>query len=232
MVRDDLPIPRHERHAEDDGLGVLSFVGVWILMMSAMMLPAVAPIALAYDRLIRRDHPARIPLFAGGYLSVWAAAGLPIFLLARLTPEQLSRPMSTTVAAGAFVACGIYQWSPAKARCLQHCRSPISSVLHHTAHGERFRETFAGAHYGMYCVGSCWALFALLLVFGLMNVAAMLALAAISLLEKAWSRGEWLARAVGIACLALAVAVVFVPSLAAGLALPDPAGMGGIRFNG
>lgn len=209
------------------GLGALPFLGIWILMMSAMMLPAVAPVALAYDRLIRSDRVVRVPLFAGGYLSVWAAAGLPVLLLARLIPEQMSQSATTTVAAVAFIACGIYQWSPAKARCLTHCRAPMSLLLRYSSYRGRFRDAAAGAHHGGYCLGCCWALFALLFVFGVMNIAAMLVLAVIALLEKVWSRGEWLSRAVAIACLGLAVAVVFMPSLAAGLGMTDP-GMGGM----
>jgi predicted metal-binding membrane protein len=209
------------------GLGALPFLGIWILMMSAMMLPAVAPVALTYDRLIRSDRVVRVPLFAGGYLSVWAAAGLPALILSRLIPEHMSQAMTTTVAAMAFVACGIYQWSPAKARCLKHCRSPMSLLLRYSSYRGRFRDAAAGAHHGAYCLGCCWALFALLFVFGVMNIAAMLVLAMIALLEKVWSRGESLSRAVGVACLGLAVAVVFMPSLAAGLSIADP-GMGGM----
>lgn len=116
------------------GLSTIPFLGIWTLMMSAMMLPAVAPVALAYERLIRSDRALRVPLFAAGYLSVWAAAGLPTFLLARLIPEQMSEATSTIVAVGALVACGIYQWSPAKARCLKHCRSPMSLLLRYSAY--------------------------------------------------------------------------------------------------
>lgn len=209
------------------GLGPLPFLGIWILMMSAMMLPAVAPVALAYDRLIRSDRVVRVPLFAGGYLSVWAAAGLPALLIARLIPDHMSQAMTTTVAAVAFVAVGIYQWSPAKARCLTHCRAPMSLLLRYSSYRGRFRDAAAGVHHGAYCLGCCWALFALLLVFGVMNIAAMLVLALIALLEKVWSKGESLSRAVGMACVALAIAVVFIPSLAAGLSIADP-GMEGM----
>lgn len=209
------------------GLGALSFLGIWILMMSAMMLPAVAPVALAYDRLILSDRVVRVPLFAGGYLSVWAAAGLPAYLLVRFIPEQMSQATTTTVAAVAFVGCGIYQWSPAKALCLKHCRAPMSLLLRYSSYRGRFRDAAAGAHHGAYCLGCCWTLFVLLLVFGVMNIVAMLVLAVIVLLEKVWSRGEWLSRAVGVACFGLAVAVVFIPSLAAGPGISGP-GMGGM----
>lgn len=204
-----------------------AFLGIWTTMMSAMMLPAVAPVATAYQRMIRSDRLVRVPLFAASYLSVWAVAGLPLYLLADLIPGQMSQRASTTVAVGILVACGAYQWSPAKARCLKHCRSPMSLLLRYSAYRGRFRDVAAGAHHGAYCLGCCWTLFTLLLVFGMMNVAAMLVLAVIVVLEKGWSRGETLSRVVGTACLALALAAVFMPPLAASLMMQGT-GMGGM----
>ena len=75
----------------------------------------------------------------------------------------------------------------------------------------------AGAHHGAYCLGCCWSLMALFVVVGVMNLAVMVVLAAVVLAEKLWAHGEVLARAVGIAALALAVAVIWVPALAPGL---------------
>ena len=75
----------------------------------------------------------------------------------------------------------------------------------------------AGAHHGAYCLGCCWSLMALFVVVGVMNLAAMVVLAAVVLAEKLWAHGEVLARAVGLAALALAVAVIWVPALAPGL---------------
>ena len=75
----------------------------------------------------------------------------------------------------------------------------------------------AGTHRGAYCLGCCWSLMALFVVVGVMNLAAMVVLAAVVLAEKLWVRGELLARVVGVAALVLAVAVFWVPALAPGL---------------
>jgi predicted metal-binding membrane protein len=75
----------------------------------------------------------------------------------------------------------------------------------------------AGAHHGAWCLGCCWSLMALFVVVGVMNLAAMVVLAAVVLAEKLWVHGELLARAVGVASLALAVAVIWLPELAPGL---------------
>ena len=96
-------------------------------------------------------------------------------------------------------------------------RSPLSLLLHYGAYRGRLRDVRAGAHRGAYCLGCCWSLMALFVVVGVMNLAAMVVLAAVVLAEKLWVHGEVLARVVGIAALALAVAVIWVPALAPGL---------------
>ena len=70
----------------------------------------------------------------------------------------------------------------------------------------------AGAYHGAYCLACCWSLMALFVVVGVTNLAARVVLA-----EKLWVHGELLARLVGVAALALAVAVIWVPALAPGL---------------
>jgi predicted metal-binding membrane protein len=121
------------------------------------------------------------------------------------------------VAVAVFASCGVYQLTPLKARCLKHCRSPLSLLLHYGAYRGPLRDVCAGVHHGAYCLGCCWSLMALFVVVGVMNLAAMVVLAAVVLAEKLWVHGELLARAVGVAALALAVAVIWVPALAPGL---------------
>jgi predicted metal-binding membrane protein len=116
-----------------------------------------------------------------------------------------------------FAACGVYQLTPLKSRCLKHCRSPLSLLLHYGSYRGRLLDVRAGAHHGAWCLGCCWSLMALFVVVGVMNLAAMVVLAAVVLAEKLWMHGELLARVVGIAALALAVAVIWVPALAPGL---------------
>src|SRR6266498_3157237 len=160
------------------GLGLAAFVGMWALMMAAMMLPSVAPVASMYQRSVRSYRALRLAGFATG---------------------------------------GVYQLTPLKSRCLRHCRSPLSLLLHYGAYRGRLRDVRAGAHHAAYCLGCCWSLMALFVALGLMNLAAMVALAVVVLVEKLWVHGEVLARAVGVAALVLAVAAIWLPALAPGL---------------
>jgi predicted metal-binding membrane protein len=200
------------------GLGLAAFVGMWTLMMAAMMLPSVAPVASMYQRSVRSWRALRLAGFTGGYLLAWAGAGIPAFLLTGFVTRLVNDhpAWATTIAVAVFAACGVYQLTPLKARCLKHCRSPLS-LLHYGAYHGRLRDVRAGAHHGAYCLGCCWSLMALFVVVGVMNLAAMVVLAAVVLAEKLWVHGELLARLVGVAALALAVAVIWVPALAPGL---------------
>jgi predicted metal-binding membrane protein len=95
--------------------------------------------------------------------------------------------------------------------------------LHYGSYGGRLRDVAAGAHHGAYCAGCCWALFVVLIVAGVMNLAAMVVLAVVVLLEKFWSRGVGLSRTVGVLALVCALAVPWIPALAPGLTSPAPA---------
>jgi predicted metal-binding membrane protein len=107
-----------------------------------------------------------------------------------------------------------------KDRCLAHCRSPLALLLHYGSYRGRFRDVRAGAHHGGYCLGCCWGLMVILIAVGLMNVAAMIGLAAVILLEKTFRWGPAVGRLAGVAALGLAVAVFWFPWLAPGLHAP------------
>ena len=136
-----------------------------------------------------------MPRIAGlvvGYLAVWAAAGLPAYGLAWLAgwltgthpgAAHTSWPWQSSPRAG------VYQLSRLKDRCLAHCRSPLALLLHYGSYRGRFRDLRAGAHHGGYCLGCCWGLMVILIAVGVMNVAAMVGLAALVLIEKTWRWG-------------------------------------------
>lgn len=201
------------------GLGLAVFVPVWTLMMAAMMLPSVTPTASLYAKTVQGNRTVRIAGLAGGYLGAWAAAGLPAYGLAWLAGWLAGRHPGAAhvLAVGLFAGCGIYQLSSLKDRCLAHCRSPLALLLHYGSYRGRFRDLRAGAHHGGYCLGCCWGLMVILVAVGVMNIAAMVGLAAVVLIEKTWRWGPAAGRLAGVAALALAVAVIWFPWLAPGL---------------
>jgi predicted metal-binding membrane protein len=200
------------------GLTLPAFLVAWTAMMAAMMLPSVAPVASLYARSISGRRTARLTLFTAGYLIVWASAGVVAYALGRWIAGLAGADPRLGTAAGvaAYLGCGLYQLSPLKYRCLAHCRSPLSLFFHYSSYQGPLRDLRVGAHHGAYCLGCCWGLMVVLLALGAMSVVPMLILATVVLTEKLWSRGEAFSRVVGIACLALAVATIWIPDLAPG----------------
>jgi predicted metal-binding membrane protein len=121
-----------------------------------------------------------------------------------------------------FAACGIYQLSSLKDRCLAHCRSPLGLLLHYGSYRGRLRDLRVGTHHGAYCLGCCWSLMVILIAVGVMNVAAMAGLAAVVLTEKISPAGPAIGKLAGAAALALAVATIWLPWLAPGLHAAPP----------
>jgi predicted metal-binding membrane protein len=199
------------------GYGFLPFIAMWATMMVAMMLPSVAPFATMYARSVQHRRLPRLLLFAGGYLLVWGLMGVPVYGAASLADEYAGGTAGTLFAAAMFAGCGLYQLTPLKERCLAHCRTPMGHLLHFASFRGPVRDLRAGFEHGFFCAACCWALMVLLVAFGIMNVPAMVLLAAVVALEKIWRRGPHLARGVGAAALVAAVAVFWVPGLAPGL---------------
>ena len=121
-----------------------------------------------------------------------------------------------------FAGVGLYQLTPLKFRCLDHCRTPLGHMMHYASFRGPLRHFNAGAHHGLFCLGCCWALMVLMVAFGVMNIWAMVGLAAVIALEKLWRHGDRLAKATGAASLIFAVVVIFQPGVAPGL---DPDGV-------
>ena len=158
-------------------------------------------------------------LFGSGYVLAWALTGLPAFGIAWVAGRvAMQYPhWATGAAVLIFASAGLYQVTSIKHRCLQHCRSPLAHLLHYGNYRGRWRDLRAGGHHGVFCLACCWALMALMLAFGVMNLAAMVVLAAVIAVEKQWSHGSGFAKIVGIASFGLALVVIFYPGLAPGL---------------
>jgi predicted metal-binding membrane protein len=198
-----------------------AFVGMWALMMTAMMLPGVAPVASLYVRTIPAERRGGWLLFVAGYLVVWTAVGVPVFAVLRVLDRTADDGGSIRVVAVAVLAAaGAYQLTPIKRVCLRHCRSPLGQLLHYGNVRGPAKELKVAVHHASFCLGCCWLLMALFVAFGVMNVWVMVGLAAVVVGEKLLPRGEPLGRVAGVAFLALAVAVG-VSSRVADRLLPD-----------
>ncbi len=188
------------------GYGALVFI-MWSVMMVAMMLPSAAPITLLIATVAGRQSGANsrglTALFVAGYLAVWV--GFSTVATALQWALDQARLLSPTMAvnnksfaAGMLIAVGLYQWTPWKTACLRHCRSPLDFILFHwrsSASG----AFLSGAEHGLYCLGCCWMLMALLFVGGVMSIFWIGALALLVLVEKTMPWGEWVSRLVGVA---------------------------------
>ncbi len=181
------------------GLGVGAFAGAWALMMGAMMLPSVAPVAALYSRTFQRRRSVRLVAFTTTYLAIWALSAIPAWATLRAIESQAgSGGSGTAIAAVVFATVGVWQLSPVKQRCLRHCRSPISQLMHYASFTGPFRDVRVAVHHAVYCLGCCWALMALFIVTGTMHLMAMVALAAVVAAEKLLPRGEQLALFTGV----------------------------------
>ncbi|MFI0450321.1 DUF2182 domain-containing protein [Actinomadura sp. 6N118] len=210
------------------GMALPLFLLLWLVMMTAMMLPSVAPVALTWGRAIGRGSagPARVARtvqFVGGYLLVWTAFGLLAYGGMTLTGDLVERDpgIGRWIGAGAFALAGLYQLGPLKSICLRHCRSPMAQLLRYAAFRPWARDLRVGVHHGGYCLGCCWALMVVLIPLGVMNVAAIAALAALIFLEKLWRHGAALSRAAGIVFLVLAALAPFQDWLLPGLTMSE-----------
>jgi len=181
-----------EMHARD-GLDFTMIAVMWIVMMLAMMLPSVAPTVLVHAAVSQRlanvrERHWRSAAFVGGYALSWSsfsliAAALQVWLerLALLSPALVDA--SPMLGGLVVAAAGVYQITPAKEVCLRHCRTPLQFVAEHWRPGV-IGALRMGAWHGLYCIGCCGALMALLFVVGVMNLAWVAAIALFVLLEK------------------------------------------------
>jgi predicted metal-binding membrane protein len=162
-------------------LGSFSFfVGVWVLMMMAMMFPGAVP---AIARNARADGVVALLRFAGAYLSVWALVGLAVYVA--------YRPHGDTAAGAVTIAAAMYELTPLKRRFRRRCRERLQS----------------GLRFGVYCVGSSIGLMAMLAALGLMNVMWMAVVAVLISTQKLLPPKSALDNALALGLLAVGVVV-------------------------
>jgi predicted metal-binding membrane protein len=207
------------------GLGTLGwFLGVWIVMMAAMMFPSVAPTVALYSRMTKELSPLSPLVFAAGYLLTWGAAGFLAFGFAAaaggVSGDMLAWDRAGRWVAGVtLLAAAVYELTPLKDVCLGKCRSPLGFLLGSWRDGASGALRM-GATHGAWCVGCCWALMASLFALGVMSVAWMAFVAALIAFEKL-IRWRWVAMAGTAAVLAmLGVLVLAAPHAVPSLTIP------------
>ena len=211
------------------GLGTFGwFVGVWVVMMAAMMFPSVAPTVALYSRMAGERWRLAPLLFASGYLVTWTAVGVAAFGLAAAGSALFGDVLAWDeagrwVAGGTLVLAAVYELTPLKDVCLNKCRSPLGFLLGAWREG-RGGALEMGMKHGAWCVGCCWALMASLFALGVMSLVWMAFVAALIALEKTlpWRRVATYGTAVLLAC--LGALVLASPSDAPGLKTPSGGG--------
>jgi predicted metal-binding membrane protein len=203
------------------------YVGVWVTMMAAMMLPSVAPMVMTFARIneTRQKAPGGTIVFLAGYLLAWTLYGLLAYGVYRLAKHLAPGFFAWDnagrwLAGGALIAAGLYELTPLKHFCLRHCRGPMHFVLG----GWRDGATGAlrmGVEHGLYCVGCCWGLMLVLFALGVMNVVWMVAVAILIFAQKLVPHGERLPTVFAVAFIGLGVWVAMSPASVPGLHVPS-----------
>ena len=209
------------------------FLGIWVTMMAAMMLPSVAPMVLAFarvtDQRASKGQATFVPtwVFVAGYLAAWTAYGLGAYGVFRLVDVIDGGVLAWDragpyVAGGAIAAAGLYQLTPIKDVCLRHCRTPLH-FLFHEWHEGRVGALRMGAEHGVYCVGCCWGLMVVLFSLGVMSLFWMAAIAGVIFAEKVFPYGMRLTKVLAVAFVALGIWIAASPDSVPGLTKPGSA---------
>ena len=196
-------------------LSFVAFVGGWVAMMGAMMFPAIVPVVSIFRRAAERGQVAPTPIFVTGYLLVWSAIGVPAYFIWRALDGPIGdgAPWAGRLAGVVFLAAAAYQVSPLKSVCLRHCRSPMSFFLRQRHNLRRpIGAATAGMSHGLICLGCCWALMAVLIAVGTMQLAWMVALAALIFVEKVTPIGEQVAKVAALAFAVFGVLLLLHPA--------------------
>lgn len=185
--------------------GALIFV-MWTVMMAAMMLPSLAPALLLYGGICRSDATGgsptvRVYAFAVGYMAAWTAFSAVATLVQwqlfqRGLLNMMMEVSDARISSAALILAGVFQLTPLKQSCLSRCRSPAGFISENWRRGASGGLRL-GLHYGLFCLGCCWALMAVLFVCGVMNLAFIVLISVLVALEKSTRRGVMAARLIG-----------------------------------
>ncbi len=186
---------------------ILSLFLMWIVMMTAMMLPTAAPMILTFSTITRKRMSQNQPyvntsIFVIGYLMVCVlysllAVAAQIWLHSNAYLTVVGASNSSILTGLLLTSAGFYQWTSLKHNCLKKCRSPFDFLMLYWQEGTKGALTM-GIRHGVFCTLCCWVLMALMFVAGVMNLFWMLLVTLVILIEKIAPRGDILARIFGV----------------------------------
>jgi predicted metal-binding membrane protein len=213
------------------GLGAFGwFIGVWVVMMAAMMFPSVSPTVALYSRMTRSRSPLLPLVFAAGYIATWAVAGAVAYAIVSavthgspgaLAWDHAGRPVAGTI----LILAAVYQLTPLKDACLGKCRSPLGLLLGSWRDG-RSGAFRMGMRNGAWCVGCCWALMASLFALGVMSIAWMIVVAVLITVEKTIPSRRIATYGTALILLCLGALLLVVPDAIPLLTIPHDQHMG------
>ena len=197
---------------------LLLLLAMWWIMMIGMMLPSAAPMILTFAGINRGRRTRGQPytptaLFTSGYLLTWGGFSVAATLAqwglerASLLAPMAMKTTSPLLGGLLFIAAGLYQLTPLKYACLSSCRSPFDFVMNHW-HDGPVGALRMGVSHGLYCLGCCWILMALLFAVGAMNLVWVAALTVVVLVEKLLPAGVWISRIGGLILIAWGVGLL------------------------
>jgi predicted metal-binding membrane protein len=175
------------------------FLVTWVVMMVAMMFPAIVPVVITFDRWVRRARRPRSATmaFVGGYLLVWTGFGLIVYTAVVLFQPRL--PMgddAIRLGAALLILAGMYQFTPLKSRCLRR---------------GGFGTARVGIVHGTFCLGCCWGLMLVLVLLGMMSLSWMAAVAGVIFIEKVVPRGSLVTPALAVMLVGLGFTLLVSP---------------------
>jgi predicted metal-binding membrane protein len=199
---------------------------MWSAMMAAMMLPGASPMVAAFATINRRRRERAAPhvptaIFLAGYIAAWAGFSIVATALQWLLQTiglltTMMQSASYYFSAALFLAAGLYQFSPLKERCLAYCRSPDGFILSEWRDGA-LGAAIMGLRHGLFCMGCCAALMALLFAVAVMDLRWVAGLTVLVTAERLLPGAKFWRLGIGIALLAVGAAFT-VAALRASLA--------------
>ena len=227
-------------------LALALFAATWTVGMTAMMFPAIVPMVSRYHGLVASNsksgaqssmiieekksptlsfQTSSVLLFIGGYISVWALAGIAFHFGVSDTINDTilvtgNSQLLTSIYGAVLIVAGAYQFTPLKKKCLEYCSSPMNFYMRRWS-GGKSGAVKMGLHHGMYCFGTCAWYFVIMVALGWTSLWAMGLFSGLIFAERIWSKGIWISRAAGISFMIAGILVVtgLVPQLLSQLLL-------------